>query len=225
MYNVSDLLGKPLLSISDALLLGTISNIYFDPKLQRGTFVMLYTAEDERRFFPLSKISATSGDAATTLVADELTVEGSGVPSPINCYAFDHSGSCLGIIKDVVMDGCKVVSFIAGEHTLCADKLISIGSVLVFNSGDKPVRLKPKKESTKQKQPIAEENREENKDIPLPQRVGAPSYEFLLGKKLQRTIVGSQGNVIGAKGEDVTDELIDKAKKEGKLVILALNAL
>jgi len=34
MYNVSDLLGKPLLSISDALLLGTISNIYFDPKLQ-----------------------------------------------------------------------------------------------------------------------------------------------------------------------------------------------
>lgn len=225
MYNVSELLGKPLLSISDALLLGTISNIYFDPKLQRGTLVMLYTADDERQFFPLGKISTTAGDAATTLVSDELTAEASGVPSPINSYAFDCEGKCLGIIRDIIMDGCKVVSFIAGEHTLYADKLISIGSVLIFNTGDKPVRLKAKREGSKQKPPSAEEIREESKDVALPQHVGAPSYEFLLGKKLQRTIVGSQGNVIASEGENVTDELIDKAKKEGKLVILALNAL
>lgn len=221
MYKVSDLLGKPLLGLSEARLLGTIGNIYFDDKMTRGTYIMLYTQEDEVCFMPLNKLVNIDNDAAVVKSADELTLQADGVANPINSFAFNQDGKLLGKIKDIVMDKCKVISFLMqDDSTLPSDNLVSAGSLLIFNDSGKPVKLKqlPKKEKSK-KAP-------EKKEVEFPVKTAfAPSYDFLLGKKLQRTILSSDGKIIAREGENVTDNIISNAKKEGKLVILALNSL
>ena len=221
MYKVSELLGKPLLSLSEAEFLGTIGNIYFDDKMTKGTFLMLYTLEEDVRFLPITKLINIDNDAAVVKNSEGITLEENGIVNPINSHAFNQDGKSLGIIKDVIMDGIKVVSFIIGEEAVTASNLISAGSLLIFNDSGKPIKLKPtpKREKIKEETPL-------KREIQFPVKTAfAPSYDFLLGKKLQRTIVAMDGKVIAREGENVTGEIIRDAKKEGKLVILALNAL
>lgn len=47
--------------------------------------------------------------------------------------------------------------------------------------------------------------------------------QFLLGKRATKTIKFDSGGVIVAEGEDITEEIIKRAKKEGKIMELTLN--
>lgn len=209
MYNVSDLLGKPLIDLASAGLIGTIANIYFDDKCQKGIFLKLFTEDEETIFFPLAKVNI-NGDAAITVGGEPLETA-SGLKCPINSYAFNQDGKLLGKVTDVVMDGVKTQSVILNNTVIEANKLLSAGSVLIVNDSGKPVRFKQTKRTPAQK--------------PIPQKRFAPSYDFLLGKKLQRTITASDGKIIARAGEKITGDTISLAKTEGKLVILALNSL
>ncbi len=217
MYKVSDLLGKPLLALSEAQILGTIANICFDDKMNKGTFVMFYTDEEEPRYLPLSKLLNFESDAAVVKCADGIVQSVDGLLNPINSYAFSQNGKSLGIVNDIVMDGTKVDSFIVDGRTLSSSDLISAGKLLVFCDGEKPIKLKS---------PTKKAEAEPKKEIRTPRKAGfAPSYDFLLGKKLQRTILSVDGKIIAREGDNVTGSIIENAKREGKLVILALNAL
>ncbi len=217
MYKVSDLLGKPLLALSEAQILGTIANICFDDKMNKGTFVMFYTGEEEPRYLPLSKLLNFESDAAVVKCADGIVQSVDGLLNPINSYAFSQNGKSLGIVNDIVMDGTKVDAFIVDGRTLSSSDLISAGKLLVFCDGEKPIKLKL---------PTKKAEAEPKKEIRTPRKVGfAPSYDFLLGKKLQRTILSVDGKIIAREGDNVTGSIIENAKREGKLVILALNAL
>lgn len=217
MYKVSDLLGKPLLSLCEAKFLGTIANIYFDAKMSKGTFLKLYTLEDEIAFLPLIKLMNIQNDAAVVKNEDGITENGEGLVNPINSLAFNQDGKSLGVVNDIIMDGSKVMAFVIDGKETGAVNLISAGNLLVFNDTGKPVKLKPT---------VRREQEKTKKEIEFPAKTAyAPSYDFLLGKKLQRTIVAMDGKVIAREGENVTGDIIRDAKKEGKLVILALNSL
>ncbi len=209
MYNVSDLLGKPLIDLASANLLGTVANLYFDEKCLKGTLIKLFTEDEEIKFFPLSKVNI-SGDAAVTM-GGELLDTPVGLKSPVNSYVFNQNGKLLGKVTDIIMDGLKTVEFVLDSGNIEAGKLLSAGNVLIVNDGAKPIRLKTTKRPRAQK--------------PLPPKRFAPSYDFLLGKKLQRTITASDGKIIAHAGEKITGDTISLAKTEGKLVILALNSL
>ncbi|MCH5164236.1 MAG: PRC-barrel domain-containing protein [Clostridiales bacterium] len=218
MYKVSDLLGKPLLSLSEAQLLGTIGNIYFDDKMTKGTFIMLYTDEEELRFLPLNKLINIENDAAVVKNCEDLSEHAEGLKNPINSHAFNQDGKALGTIKDIVMDGTKVVSFTLENSSISSGNLVSAGKLLIFNDSGKPVKLKP---TQKKEKPLPAK-----KEVEFPVKTAfAPSYDFLLGKKLQRTILSVDGKIIAREGENVTGDIIEDAKREGKLVILALNSL
>ncbi len=208
MYNVSDLLGKPLINIVSAHPLGTIANIYFDEKCLKGVYVKLYTDDDESKFFPFAKVNI-SGDAAVT-TCDELLDSAQGLKCPINSYAFNQDGKLLGKVTDVVMDGLKTAFVKLQNEEIAIGKLLSAGEVLIFNDTGKTIRLKSA--------------RRPQKPVPSLKKF-APSYDFLLGKKLQRTITATDGKVIARAGEKITNDTISLAKSEGKLVILALNSL
>ncbi len=209
MYNVSDILGKPLIDLASARVIGTIANIYFDDKCLRGLFLKLYTEEEETVFYPLAKVNV-DGDAAITISGDPLDTA-KGLKSPINSYVFNQYGKLLGKVNDIVMDGVKTVSVVLESGAIETTKLLSAGNVLIVNDSGKPIRLKQTKRTPSVR--------------PVPTKKFAPSYDFLLGKKLQRTITASDGKVIARAGEKITDNTINIAKTEGKLVILALNSL
>ncbi len=219
MYKVSDLLGKPLLSLCEAKFLGTICDIYFDDKMQKGNFLKLFDDEDEECFLPIGKLLGINNDAAVVRNAEGVVSEIEGLKNPINSFAFNQDGKSLGQIKDVIMDGSKVCSFLIGESTVGSANLISAGTLLVFNDSGKSLKLKTQKKEKQNPPPT-------KKEVVFPAKTAfAPSYDFLLGKKLQRTIAAGNGKVIAREGENITGAIIENAKKEGKLVILALNAL
>lgn len=209
MYNVSDIIGKPLIDLASARLYGTVADIYFDDKCLKGTFLKLFTEDDEIKFFPMSKISF-GADALITMGGEPLDTV-TALKCPINCPVFNQDGKLLGKVTDLTLDGVKTVSVLLGETTMEIGKLLSAGNVLIFNDSGKPVRARATKRAPAKKA--------------LPQRRFAPSYDFLLGKRLQRTITASDGKIIAHAGERITGDTIDLAKTEGKLVILALNSL
>lgn len=222
MYKVSDLLGKPIISLSEARLLGTISNIYFDEKMSKGTFLKLFTDEEEIRFLPLNKLINIENTAAVVKSSEGMTDNEGGIASPINSFAFNQDGKSLGTVKDIVMDGVKVVSFMIDDGDMPASELVSAGKLLIFNDSGKPIKVKAAKKAAKHK----EETVPPKKEVEIPTKTAfAPSYDFLLGKKLQRTIQAVDGKIIAREGENVTSGIIEDAKREGKLVILALNSL
>lgn len=218
MFKVSELLGKPLLSLSEGRMLGTINNVYFDEKFSKATYVSLFTDEEDDLFFPFAKLSVIEGDAAVTLSSEELTSEICDLPCPINRYAFDQNGNSLGIIKDVIIQNAKVISLEA-DVSLLPTRILSADKLLVFNTGNKQIKLHSKK--------LPDITNEQQKpEITLPiKTANFPSYDFLLGKKLQRTISTPSGRIIASQGQNVTSDVIKDAKREGKLVMLALNSL
>ncbi len=217
MYKVSDLLGKPLLSIGDAKIVGTISNMLFDEKLQKATFITLFDADDEIIYLPVNKLLNVDGDVAVTFCASETVSEAYGF-CPVNRAAFSENGKSLGTIKDVIMDGTKVVSLQA-DVSLLPLNVLNCSEVIIFNTGDKQIRIKKPKKDVKQ-------TPYKNAKIELPSKnVFTASYDFLIGKKLQRSVAAANGKIIAKEGESITNELISTAKREGKLVVLALNAL
>ncbi len=218
MYKVSELLGKPLLSLSEAKILGTVANILFDEKMLKGVWVVLYDNDDETRYLPLMKLVNFESDAVVVKNADGLEIEPKiGLENPINSPVFNQDGKLLGGLRDIVMEGIKVTAFVLDDITVSSDKLLSAGSVLVFNDSGRSIKLTRPQKSAPEK---------EEKDEALTKKAAfAPSYDFLLGKKTQRNIFASDGKLIVHEGESITYSIIDTAKREGKLVILALNAL
>lgn len=61
-------------------------------------------------------------------------------------------------------------------------------------------------------------------DIHTPTRVIC-DYSFLLDRTLQKDVIALNGTVIAKSGERITDEVVSKARREGKLVDLALNSV
>lgn len=237
MYRVSELLSKPLITLSDAKYAGTVNNIYFDKALKRGRCVELFCEDEtapEQRYVDLKKV--TPGTDAAVITHEGLLVpaRGEGAANPINCAAYNIDGKSLGRVTDVLMDGVTVTGFEVDGNVFGADTLVSYSDrLLIFNDTGKPFRpVRPPKPRI----PAAAE------DIPvtvtatvaLPEKLTAAAsalpaersdYKFLLGKRTVKNILSPEGNVIVPADSVVTAELIDKVRAAGKLVQLALNAV
>ena len=254
MYKVSELLGKPLITLSEAKILGTVSNIFFDTKLCTGLYVSVTDEEFNNYYVPLKQIINLTFDAAVVAAAD-FASEINACPSPINSYAFNQDGKELGMVKDIVMDGLKVVSLIAGDNEYAAALLLNRSDDLVIiNDSGAPMAIK--KPARKKKNPPPPKLSPQPLPptiLPLPfEETPAPvaavsvvtvpnkpqtttvnpsggrevyNYDFLLGKRLQKSIFGDKGALVGRENALISAEIIENARREGKLVQLALHSL
>lgn len=50
-------------------------------------------------------------------------------------------------------------------------------------------------------------------------------YSFLLDRTLEKDVLSLRGTIIASRGERITDEVVSRARREGKLVDLALNSV
>lgn len=285
MYKVSELLGKPLISVNDAQITGTISNIFFNEKLSTGMYVSVINDDFNTAVIPLKYIVNSDYDAA--VVKDFKTADNPDLMTgPINLFAFNQDGKELGIIKDVIMEGVNVIELVTDNGKFPSSRVLSRSeSLVIINDTDAPVRAKkkkPAKASAKARAdrrgknesqdfssknsmlpPVSADNsvafpfssqifdgetlytpltaskeggyrNDEKIELPAIPRntyVNPPSsgegydYKFLLNKRLQKTILGAQGQPIAKENALVTQEIIDRARKAGKLVQLALHSL
>lgn len=176
------------------------------------------------------------------------------VPCPINRTAYAHDGELLGRILDVELDKDKVCGIVTEKGTFSPDKVVSFSDgLLVLNTSDKPLKIpKPRKNppaadsravtvhknaAAQTEQPAAnaaqtEEQVSAQNSVPVPSLIPQEdttvtrsplNYPFLLGKPVHAAIADS-GRILIPAGTVVTQEVIDLAKRHGKLVQLALRA-
>ena len=146
MIKVSELTGKPVISLAEAQNLGYISGIWFDGKLTSAkTAEILSDSDDapERRYVALKSL-AVGDDAAvvrSAYLAKESNMQTATAACPINSQCYNQDGKSLGYVCDVILSGDKVTEIICEKASFAPSKLLAMGNALcVFNDSDKPIK-------------------------------------------------------------------------------------
>ncbi len=269
MIKVSELTGKPVISLAEAKNLGYISGIWFDGKLTSAkTAEILSDSDDapERRYVALKSL-AVGDDAAVVRsahLAKESNMQTATAACPINSQCYNQDGKSLGYVCDVILSGDKVAEIICEKAGFAPSKLLAIGNALcVFNDTDKPIKLpsparrkkpkaahnapnpapqqnfsapapnpepqqSPEPQPAPNSAPLAQSNVETPatpQSVTVTRTPGEPvkDYGFLMGKPVHSDII-SHGRVLIPAGSVVDENVIEYARRENKLVQLALQA-
>lgn len=253
MLKVSDLLGKPLLSLADAKSVGYIGNLWFDAKLLHAKTAEIISDDDddEKRTFVELRNMQCEGDAAvikSQAVVLPVNLLSAVLPCPINRVGYNQSGKAVGKVREVTLEGRDVVQIVCENATFTSKEVLSLSDNLcIFNDTGKPIKItKPKAAAPRHtmqtsvtatpspaEQPAPEQAQTppQVQTPPLPQNVtvtrmpGAPTkdYSFLLGKTVHSPIIRNGRTLIGS-GTVVDEQVIELARKYSKLVQLALRA-
>lgn len=242
MYRVSELLSKPLITLSDAKYAGTVSNIFFDKALRRGSCLELLSEDDaspERTAIDFKYVKL-GPDAAVVphSVLLEPVKTGNLTSNPINCTAYNQDGKLLGRVSDVLLDGTSIASIeVDGKPYEIAMLIAHSDKLVILNDSGRA--FKPYRPTRKPSQP-SEEPSESPPPAPpappeatvvLPEKLTAATsvdrgeYAFLLDKKTTKHLLSPEGTLLVPAGTIVTHEVIDRVRAAGKLVQLALSVV
>ena len=273
MIKVSELTGKPVISLAEAQNLGYISGSWFDGKLTSAkTAEILSDSDDapERRYVALKSL-AVGDDAAvvrSAYLAKESNMQTATAACPINSQCYNQDGKSLGYVCDVILSGDKVTEIICEKASFAPSKLLALGNALcVFNDSDKPIKppaparrkktkaahpapnpapnpeppqnfaapapnpepqQSPEPQPAPNSAPLAQSNVETPatpQSVTVTRTPGEPvkDYGFLMGKPVHSDII-SHGRVLIPAGSVVDENVIEYARRENKLVQLALQA-
>lgn len=256
MLKVSELLGKPLLSLSDAKCVGYVGALWFDVKLTRAKTAEIFSDDDEypERAFVEMRRMRCEGDAA--VIPSVAAVCAQNTPAavafcPINRECFNQNGKSLGKVIDILLENNEVTGIVCSHDTFTPKELLRLGeNMCIFNDTGAPLRIaKPRRNRPARKNsaapqpqatPQAQTTPQTKNNAPVDSGVLTPTapqsvtvtrtpgepikdYSFLLGKPVHSPVV-QNGRVLIPAGTTVTEEVIELARRENKLVQLALRA-
>lgn len=240
MYRVSELLSKPLITLSDAKYAGTVSNIFFDKALRRGSCLELLSEDDaapERTAIDLKYVKLGPDAAVVPHSVLLEPVKTSGLTSnPINCAAYNQDGKRLGRVSDVLLDGTNIVSVeVDGKPYEVATLIAHSDKLLILNDSGRSFKpYRPARKPTLPPEPPVEPppaTTPPESVVVLPEKLTAAppvdrgEYAFLLDKKTTKHLLSPEGTLLVPAGTVVTHEVIDRVRSAGKLVQLALSVV
>lgn len=227
MTKVSEMLGKPIISLAEATVMGTVSNMFFDERLSVGKFLAVFREDDDQTLYvPLDKIECDGEDALVVRTSSCAVSEISATPSPINSFAFSVDGKALGSVRDLTLDGKRTISILVDGVDYPIGKLITLSThMIILNTTDKPFKMPKKNVKTELEQPVIAKP---SMSMPRVKANGTPdvsAYGFLIGKRLQVPLYAADGQKIAQENTIIDETIIASAKANGKLVQLALHSL
>ena len=256
MYNITDIIAKPVINLYSSNCEGTVKNICFDKQLKKATHLILFNDnEEDELLLSTSKIYHIGKNAITIKNSEGLlpTLFASNIEynNQINNSVYNLEGENLGKVNDITLSqNYKVENIIVGDQTFLSSSVISFGeNNIIINSSNtkyikdsykpkisvqkpKPldmVKILPKKQEEKSDIPkidfedVTEKPKQNYKisENPLPQRM-ITSQNYLLGRKLNKTIYGANNEIIARKDSLITEKILISAKTHNKLVELAV---
>lgn len=252
MYKISEIVSKQVVELSLARVLGTVVNVSFSPSLKRADGLLLFDENENDETLlslPIRSVSAVNEMIVVRSLSAPLKECPFPVLGPINRPCCNHEGKRLGTVTDAILsDDFSLSALQVGETRYAADKLLAFSdSLVIINDSDSPVRL-PKKKIRRPKAADKEirvkaaavqlptasekENSEQNASgaVSTPtaqpsERVCLPDFSFLIGKKVAEALLSKSGVLIAAPNSIITQDTIDAAASENRLVHLALRAL
>lgn len=245
MYNLSEIIGKSIISLYEGKVLGTITNVAFEKKLKKIThFIFFETENDEVEFVIHSNAIFAAGKNALVIKNASAVEPLSNLEpqialcSPINLQVFTTQGACLGKVCDVFIDATFNVCSIAisNGETLSAQEVVSFSDNAILIQ-DKNVKINTSKLS-KQNRPklIKTEtpvtilrtdtispilSQLQNTTATLPTKVTS-SVNFLVGRVVTQNLYSQSKELIAKKGSLISQKTIENAKKNGKIKELSI---
>lgn len=124
MYYCSDLLSRPVLSLYEGELIGTVDKLLFDRKLKKLLYLQLTNENDTCFLLPTKNIYNVGKNAITIKnnTAVSLKIEDDGLClCPIGSKSFNIKGEFLGIVKEIILTEKFVTEKISFENNLVLD--------------------------------------------------------------------------------------------------------
>lgn len=146
---VSELLSKRLICLSTAEILGTVSNIVFDSKMNKGLLLKIYNEDSDEAsvcYADFKKVRGLEEDACTVKdksgVSFEWNCSFSGVYNPMNCECYNQDGKALGRVREIDLQNTKVVSITVDKTRFTPAQLLSFSEqLLIFNDTGRPLKI------------------------------------------------------------------------------------
>lgn len=149
--------------------------------------------------------------------------QGDGVPLVLFQEVFDTNGKRLGRLENVFFaKNGTLRSLIVDGKTFSKGKIRCVGDVILLKAPSPQKTSKPKTANgdiAQRKNGVARTLPERNG---MKRRYG--DFSFLVGRRVDKTVVNFQGEVMIRTAEIVTAEILRQAKISGKLIEIYLHA-
>lgn len=229
----SELIGSQVLELYGATMCGTVCGIIPTDNLKKIKALEILTeCEDdcEKKYIETSKITAVDKGIVTIKCKDLLVMQYPEVCSPINLPSYSEKGESYGRITDVTIDEkFNVISLhVHGRTFKPSDVLNNSDELIVFRlPGSKTKIVKTVKRIPKTAErttvKIAEGSADEH-IAPTVRIMEFKRHAYLIGKTLTEDVTDMTGAPVAVRGEQVTEELINRAKMRGTIVKLTMAA-
>jgi hypothetical protein len=217
---LSQLYGKPLLSLYSASTEGVITGVLFSSNLRRAYAVKIDVSKKgdvPNKYCPLNKVHSFSDFAVTVKNSSCLTAAAPDCIEALGVSVVDTNGNDLGKIAEIETQKTVVSKIITPKVAFSPAQLVAFNEFAVVNLTGKKINFAPVfPRMPRSTQPVATVN----VGVPAPLGEKRSTYSFLEGKALSIGFI--LGSKVLKKGEIITKENIAAAEKEGKLISLAL---
>lgn len=222
---------KPLLYVAEAEESGRIKGILVDGKMHKVHFLLFVEkafGTAFRRAVSLKKVMGC-GDAAVAVQnraapvdADDLRDNGFVLLAQ-GAKIFDDNGNLLGRVADVQFEGDgKIDAILSETASFSADNVASVSDGIVV-IGKKPIRPKTSKKVSKKhaESQTVSVHSSPSETCYVPKRLLSDN-SFLAGRICTQDVLDFDGRVIIKKGSEITDPVVELARKNFRLVDLTL---
>ena len=149
MYRLSEFIGKETIVLSSGESGGTISNAFFDVRLKLLKFAELIDNESEHRKMVAFRSIMNSNGEAVVIRSNANFVDAiyeGLVPAPMNLTCFNQDGKSLGVVRDIIMEGNKIIKYVSDTMSIEANTLLVASlDLLIFNDTGQAIKKPPNK--------------------------------------------------------------------------------
>jgi len=245
MYKLSEVLSKPILSLFNGRIEGTIKTAIFDKKLQKIKYFTFFNEneQNDEYIIPSSRIFAIGENALVVKNSSCIEPLSNFEPqinlnNPINLHVFTTKGKSLGNIIDVIF----TEKFVVEKFLLSNNTPVNIAELASFSENALIIQDEKEKVNvskfSEQKRPrliksdepvtiLRTDNIQTLESALQPQIATLPSkvtssVNFLVGRTITQNLYSQSKELIAKKGAPISLKTIENAKRNGKIKELSI---
>lgn len=131
MLNLTEIIAKPVISLSEGTAIGTVENAVFDKKLKKLKFIVVFNENMEEKIYIPSNYILNAQNSAV-IVKSNYVGDGTAVAenSPLKAPVYLHDGKISGRVTDIALsDSLEVLHIVKDENFN-----IEINNVISFST-------------------------------------------------------------------------------------------
>ncbi|MGN1221647.1 MAG: PRC-barrel domain-containing protein [Christensenellales bacterium] len=238
MKTLSNLIGKPIISIYNGKIEGYVKNLLFDKKLTKLCFLQFFDDNtQEEKLLNVKSIYSIGQDAIILKNSFEIildTIDESNYINPNNFQIYSVAGNKIGKVADITLnDKNKIENLVLQDKTkLLLKNILNVGDrVIILKEGQSKLKISDFKSKTniikysKSNIKVEIQNGVTVIKPQKPNKVIANNYEFLIGRKTNKNIYADNGELLVKKQTKISTNIIDVVCRNGKLKELTANSI